>query len=147
VNEFKPRARAQLAVHMNVDGRMTAVASGLGGDVGPDGARAALSAWSDWTLLGSLHGNLDRGAVLILQEGRLVNMAQAILGCEKDGKRLRVVCRETFGAQEPDDWKTLEEWGKAGWTLGDQTGNLEHGCWIVMRKLDQSDQLVAATGP
>lgn len=97
-----------------------------------------LSGWiaAGWQLSRNAHGNIGRGALLELQKGLPVTMAQALLGVEVDGKHFRVAARDvlTAGVEEPKDWRTLQSWTSDGWVLSDCSGNIQHGSFITMQK-------------
>jgi hypothetical protein len=141
------RPRVNLGIHSTIGGTWAVISTdgppnlaSLLPDDPQDLASWALEGW----VVEDIHGNIDRGGMLRLRQGALVNQAQAVLGVIKDGKSFSAVARQVFGPlEEPDDWKDPDAWNKAGWRVVSITGNLEHGSFWVLAS-DLPDDAPAA---
>ncbi len=131
-----------VAVHAAVDGTQVVVSAQLALGTQPEPG-AHLSDWvsAGWSL-GKAHGNGDRGFILQIQQaGGIVAKQRAFITVEKNGKRQRVTSRTLApaDAQEPDDWKCLDNWIAEGWAWSDVTGNAEHSFGMFLERDTEED--------
>lgn len=137
--------KVALGLHQTVDGRHAVVSADVILGEGPDDGTLL----SDWVAAGwipadpiKLHGNVDRGAVFLLEQ-RSSPMAtqRALITAERSGKRHRVNSRTmlTAGAIEPEQWRKLENWVAEGWDVKDFSGNEEHAAWFILERAGAED--------